>query len=263
MSLAAVALAAAVAATPAATLLDPAPADAMRPLATDRPTLTFSPLSVDAGHLQLETDVGVASFDGRTAGLTLFGSTLRAGLTDQTDLQVSFPTLGLSHDLVRGAGNDPTLGNFTARLKVNIFGNDGGAFAIGAVPFASFGTGPSTVGVIIPVFVALPADFTLGGQLGGEAIAQNSTETGNVVDAHFLTTVVLNHAVADGVNAYFECQADILTDVATAGTAYRLLGSSGASWLVTPYLQLDAGFRVPLTGVAPTLELFVGTSFRT
>ena len=242
----------------AATLLDPTPSDALRPLATDRPTLTFSPLSVDAGHLQLETDIAVGGFDGRTLGVTIFGSTLRAGLTDQTDLQVSFPTLGLQKDTRSDADATTAVGSFTLRLKANIFGNDGSAFALGVIPTATFGNGPSSVGVIVPLFVALPSDFGIGGMVQGEAIAN-----GAVVDGRVLTSVVLTHLVTDGVTGYFEAQGELVTDVAAASSTARLLGSSGVSWLVTPFMQLDAGFRVPLTGVGPVLELFVGTSFRT
>ena len=44
-----------------ACLLHPEPE--LRPLATDRPTLTFSPLTVDGGHLQLETDAILGAYD--------------------------------------------------------------------------------------------------------------------------------------------------------------------------------------------------------
>jgi hypothetical protein len=43
-------------------LWDPVPRDRMRPLTTDRPDLTESPISVDAGHVQAELDLVVATF---------------------------------------------------------------------------------------------------------------------------------------------------------------------------------------------------------
>lgn len=248
----------------AASLADPVPpppaATTTRPFATDRPTLTFAPTSVDAGHLQLETDALLVSYDGTAGGVTVGGSTLRVGLTPQTDLQVSFPTLtvGMS-DLWSSSSPSISRGGFALRLKWNLIGNDGGDFALGVLPVVAIdGNDVVSASVIVPMSVALPAEFTLGAMLQADVI-----KPGAAIDGRGLATVVLSHAIVDKVGGYFEAQADIRTDVAAgADLKAGLLGSAGAVWSVSDTVQLDAGLRVPLVGVNPTLEVFCGVSVK-
>jgi hypothetical protein len=243
----------------AASLIEPAATT--RPIATDRPTLTFAPTSVDAGHLQLETDALLVGYDGTAGGLTVGGSTLRVGLTSQTDLQVSFPTLTVGMSDLWSPSTSPSIsrGGFALRLKWNLIGNDGGDFALGVLPVVAIdGNDVVSASIIVPMSVALPADFTLGGMLQADVI-----KPGAVVDGRALATVVLSHPIVDAVGGYLETQADIRTDAA-AGAAFRtgLLGSAGVVWSVARLVQLDAGLRVPLVGVAPTLEVFAGVSVK-
>lgn len=257
MLLTACAFAAAVVATPEAAVSPPA----IRPIATDRPTLTFAPTSVDAGHLQLETDAVLVAWDGTAGAVSVGGSTLRVGLTPQTDLQVSFPTLSLSSpDLWDPSSSTSiTRGGFALRLKWNLVGNDGGAFALGVLPaLAISGDDVVSASVTVPVSVVVFDEFMLGAMVQGDVIKERA-----VVDSRALASVFLGHEVVAGVNGYFEARADIRT-VTAEGAVYRtnLLGSAGLLWPVTSLVQLDAGLRVPLVGVAPTLEVFTGVSVK-
>ena len=80
-------------------LFNPKPKDALRDLSTDRPDLTESPYTVDAGHVQWEIDLLNATYD-RTVnqGESLTnvsriwgGLNFKLGLLDQVDLQTIVP----------------------------------------------------------------------------------------------------------------------------------------------------------------------------
>ena len=243
-----------------ATLLSPA--TTVRPLTTDRPTLTFAPTSVDAGHLQLETDVLLGAYNGDDGSIAIGGSTLRVGLTSQTDLQLAFPTLVLGATGLWTSAASTSIsrgGAFAVRLKWNVIGNDGSGFALGVLPALAIDANDViTASVIFPISVALPADFTLGGMLQLDLI-----KPGDLIDGRGLITVVMSHPIVERVSGYFEAQADVRSNVGQGGIVTpNLLGSVGAAWLVADSVQLDAGMRVPLTGVAPTLEAFLGVSLR-
>ena len=77
-------------------LFNPVPKEKMRDFATDRPDRTESPITVDAGHFQIETDfivmnqdkTTVAGQEIKTSGFGVMVSNLKAGLTDNIDFQV-------------------------------------------------------------------------------------------------------------------------------------------------------------------------------
>src|SRR4051794_27837936 len=111
-------------------LFSPTPREAMREMATDRPDTTESPITVDAGHVQVEAEPASWTRD-REEGVTTtsFDATvnLKVGLDDRTDLQL---VLEPYHRVkVDGAGADSVddgIGDTTVRLKRNLWGDDGG-----------------------------------------------------------------------------------------------------------------------------------------
>ena len=65
----------------------------LRPLNADRPGVTESPITVDPGHLQFETDLvrlinSKPGKETRSRTLRLNAFAIRAGLTDHTEVQV-------------------------------------------------------------------------------------------------------------------------------------------------------------------------------
>ena len=76
----------------------PVPANRLRPLRPDRPGVSESPFTVDAGHVQLEVD-GLrlmrqpATADGQPAQRTWHAAfaTLKLGLSRRTDVQLELP----------------------------------------------------------------------------------------------------------------------------------------------------------------------------
>lgn len=251
-------------------LLHPVPQEELRDLTTDRPDLTESAITVDAGHLQLEMDFGVLAMDRATSNLdlTMVGVNLKIGLWDGADLQLVLPPMGMALNTkplaplgkrrpLRPVGNDALV-----RFKYNVVGNDGGDFALGVMPFAVVNLGgldPSVVvpleaGLIVPMGMDLPADFSVSSMVQLEANHDGPTwEPGAMVSAS-----VGHPLLVDEVGIYVESAALLEPSL----TDSRVLLSSGITWGITPDIQFDAGLRVPVFGWGGAYEGFSGISIR-
>ena len=96
-------------------LFHPTPDRLLRDLSTDRPGLTESPHTVDAGHFQIETDFVNASFDHDKSGggdvnsrnESYAGINCKIGLLNQVDLQTifNFHVIETSKDRITGLKN--------------------------------------------------------------------------------------------------------------------------------------------------------------
>src|SRR6266853_2018280 len=73
-------------------LLNPVPGDGLRPFCTDRPTKGTGPCTVDAGHLQIESDILNATIQddaGMETDTYLYTSpNFRLGITDAIDAEL-------------------------------------------------------------------------------------------------------------------------------------------------------------------------------
>ena len=76
-------------------LFHPVPGDEMRELSADRPDTTESPVTVDAGHVQIEASLFDWRRDGRDDVYTAMATNFKIGLTDCTiSRSFSIPTRG-------------------------------------------------------------------------------------------------------------------------------------------------------------------------
>lgn len=238
------------------TLLDPTPDSALRPLRTDRPDLTEGPYTVDAGHLQLESDLGVVGVEGAGAGLgvdvDVFSVNARVGVTDAVDVHVIVPVVG-----ARFVDGDAAarVGELVLRAKWNLFGNeDGSDLALALLPYLVVPAGYEvTGGLIVPVDVALPADLGLGAMVAVEAVRD-----GAALDAEVIVSASLAYDVGGGVGVYVE---GLASGVVLQGSG-EAWASAGTTFSVAPDVQLDAGARALVVGGAPRAEGFVGVSVR-
>ena len=117
----------------------------MRELTPDRPDKTESPYTVDAGHFQLEMDVVTftlnRSNDARIESWNVTTVNFKIGLLNNVDLQFIFDNYlyvrtedRQAHQMTTQSG----VGDITTRLKINLWGNDGGQTAFGVLPSSSF-----------------------------------------------------------------------------------------------------------------------------
>src|SRR5579862_8985048 len=82
------------------TLFDPVPDDLMRKFAPDRPTKGFSVRTIDAGHVEIETDLVNTTTSNSPGGVTHsiqgLDPTVKLGLTNWMDVEVQFNGLQYS-----------------------------------------------------------------------------------------------------------------------------------------------------------------------
>jgi hypothetical protein len=241
-------------------LFHPVPAEQMRELSTDRPDTTESPITVDAGHFQVETDLIVLVVDEEgavdTSGYELLPTNLKLGLLSWMDLQLVIEPY---HRIVsRGAGVrvvDDGYGATTARLKMNVWGNDGGTTAFALMPFVTYVDDGVDAGLIAPLGIALPYGFGSAVMLEGDLIRRENGERGLDMSA----SGTVSHDLVGPLAAYFE----LVVTLPTYDSSLSTLAIDGGLTLgLGDDAQLDAGTRLGAAGPIADIELFLGASAR-
>jgi len=251
-------------------LFDPVPDAGLRELTPDRPDKTESPYTLDAGHFQVEMDFANFTSD-RTDGNTtrawnLAPFNLKTGLFNNVDLQFVFDDYLHVHTDNRAAGTSITqsgIGDFTTRLKLNLWGNDGGQTAFAILPFVKFPTSTDHLGndaveggIIFPFSVKLPHDFELGLET---AVGFWRDDGDGDYHENFINSVTLGHAIVGNLSGYLEFFSDISTEARSSwvGTV-----DAGLELLVTKNVQLDCGCNFGVTHAADDFNPFAGITVR-
>src|SRR5688572_9385162 len=161
-------------------LFNPTPVALMREMSTDRPDKTESAYTVDAGHFQIESDLATYTYDHdtkdganrRVDAWAVAAINFKVGLLNNVDLQTVVETYNhiTIHDLAAGEKTRQSgFGDITSRIKINIWGNDGGTTALAVMPYVKFPTSQDDIGndsveggLIVPMAIELPQGFGLG-----------------------------------------------------------------------------------------------------
>jgi hypothetical protein len=229
----------------------------LRPLATDRPDTTESPYTIDRGHFQAEFDLARYTLDAGVSSYGFASSNLKMGITDFWEVQLVIDGLV---GVPTATGHEWGSGAMDLRTKFNLLGNDGGAVAIGVMPWMTFprvGTDEQMEGGMIGLLgIALPAEFATGFMIEADAV-QNQADS----DYHLelLHTWTVGHPIVGPLGAYVEAFGVYSTET---GAEYALSMDGGLTFAVTDYVQLDAGVVGGLTEVADDLSIFSGLSFK-
>lgn len=253
------------------TLFNRTPATQLRDLSTDRPDLTESPYTVDAGWWQIESDLVAYTRDHDKSGgadvkasaLSLVSLNVKVGLAHNLDLQTVIETYTRvrAHDRISGArARASGFGDITSRLKINFWGNDGGKTAFALMPFVKWptnrhGLGNNSVegGLIAPLALELPGGWGCGVMTEVDLV-RNETDTGYTAD--WVNTITFSRDLTDKLGFYVEL-ATTLTRGADLATF-----DGGFTYGVTEHLQLDCGANLGLTKATEDLTVFVGASLR-
>lgn len=250
------------------TLWNPTPDALLRDLAADRPDGTESPITVDAGRVQLETSFADYTRNddrgGKTRTLTLLDSNIKLGLFHNTDLQFAFGAYSEERTRTPGTGSQ-TLNGFTdidIRLKVNFWGNDGGETAFGVMPYLRFPSGTEvssdhTEGGFIAMYAWNAAEtWSLGFQIEVGFVHDAADDA---YDIEFGHTAVLGIDLGGPWGAFLEY---IGTASSDADTGYQAVFSCGLTFAADPHTQFDVGLRAGLTRAADDFNVFAGVTRR-
>lgn len=254
------------------TLFNPTPKELMRDFNTDRPTKSNVPYTVDAGHFQYEGDIFIYGFDNTTTPDTdnriwvIGNPTFKAGLTNWADLEVNFSAFNSISSTIRSASTTTTttgFGDTFTRLKINLFGNEGGGPAMALIPYGKWPTAPIGVGngyaeggLIAPLAVSLPLGFTT--ILMGEVdYLKNPVSPG--YRANFQSLINVNRTIVENVTGYAEIYANWPNSPDLKNT-YTL--DFAVAWTPRPNFQLDVGINIGLVPAAIPYQIYMGIAQR-
>lgn len=252
------------------TLFKATPAALMRELSPDRPDKTESPYTVDAGHCQLEMDFANYTYN-QSEGTTtkawnVAPFNVKVGLLNNVDLQFVFDNylnVRTENQTTGMATTQSGIGDFTTRLKINLWGDDGGKTAFALLPFLKFPTSTDNLGnnaveggVILPLAVKLPAGFDMGCET---AISFMQDVDDNRYHEEFINSITFDHGIIGRLSGYLEFFSDISTEhhAGWIGTV-----DTGLEFMLTENLQLDCGCNFGITRAADDFNPFAGITVR-
>lgn len=256
-------------------LFRPTPRALMRELSTDRPDKTESAYTVDAGHFQFEMDLVSYAHDRDKSGggdtstdaYAIAPVNLKIGLLNNVDLQVVIDIYNSvrEHDRMAGMVEKKSgFGDIATRLKVNLWGNDGGPTSLSMMPFVKFpsnqdGLGNDAVegGVIFPFAVELPAGW--GMTLMTEVDFPRDEPDDGSYHASFVNSVTFYHDICGKLGGYVEFYSEVSTE---EGSRWIGTVDLGFTYGLTDDIQLDAGVNIGVTDAADDINPFIGMSWR-
>jgi hypothetical protein len=250
-------------------LFNPMPESLMRDLSPDRPDVTESAYTVDAGHYELEMDFANFAYDkmdGTTTKAWDVGDfNIKAGLLNNVDIQLVYDNY-LNVHTEDSSGKSTTqsgFGDFTTRLKVNLWGDDGGKTAFALLPYVKFPTGTDNLGnnvveggVIFPLAVSLPYDFDLS--LETAVSLMKNDDNGGYHEA-FIASASLDHQIIGKLSGFVEFFSNFTTE-SHAGWVGTV--DTGLEYLVTKNIQLDCDCYFGVTPAAADFNPFCGITVR-
>ena len=252
--------------------LNPTPHHLMREMATDRPDKTESPYTVDAGHYQIEVSFLDYTYDKNNPDKTdtkvetfkITPINFKVGLCNNVDFQfVMEPHIAERTKADGEIQRKNGFGDIQTRLKINMWGNDGGSTALAIMPFVKFPTNQSNLGndaleggLIIPFAVKLPHDWDMGFMTEFDAKEDSAS---NDYHAEFINTITVGHEIIGDLNGYIEFFSSVSSEVKS-----KWIGTvdTGLTYAITNNIQLDMGVNIGITKSANDFNPFLGLSMR-
>lgn len=253
-------------------LFNPTPRHLMRDLSADRPDVTESPITVDAGHVQIELSFVDYRRDDRNSDSTkveawTFGATnIKIGLLNNVDIQFVFDAYVNEDTDDEAAGTSSSAQGFNdtqIRLKINLWGNDGGETAFGLMPFIQLPTGSDELssdhvegGLIVPFATELGDGWGLGLMAEIDWVFDEGDDD---YDTEFVHTAVVGHEIVDPLHGYLEYIGIVSSD---GDSDYQALIGTGLTYGLSADLVLDVGANFGLTRAAEDVNVFAGVTVR-
>lgn len=254
-------------------LFNPVPDADMRPFCTDRPTKGTGPCTVDAGHIQIESDIFNATLqnsDGVVTDTTVYTSpNFRLGITDNMDVEMNLsPFMEVTtHDHSTGRRTDISgFGDIFLRVKTNLVGNGSGDFSAAIDPYVKLPTAPLGIGngaveggLVVPLAFALSDTWSLS-VVPEIDVLRNALNNG--MHANGALSLGITRTISDEISLSAELWGD--ADGDPSGTVAQESLDVAGTWQppgITA-LQFDAGANIGLNANTPGLQLYAGVSHR-
>jgi hypothetical protein len=255
------------------TLFNPTPDADLRAFCTDRPTKSNGPCTVDAGRVQVESDVVNVTYDtsggADTTTVLYTNPTLKLGITNTLDLEASISPYETVTSKDRATGkttHGSGVGDLFLRAKLNLVGDDNGSVSVALDPFLKIPTAPLSVGngaveegLDVPIQFNLPDSWQLS--FGPEADGlKNALDNGQHLNIQL--PVSLSRPLSKTVTGFVELWAD--ENEEPSGHITQASFDLAAAWIPAkrPNFQLDGGVNLGLNNQTPGVQAYVGVSQR-
>ena len=254
-------------------LFDPVPDQSMRPFCTDRPTKGTGPCTIDAGHIQVESDIFNATFqneDGMVTDTYVYSSpNLKLGLTNSTDVEINLsPFVEVTtHDHATGRRTDVSgFGDIFLRVKTSLVGNGAGDFSAALDPYLKVPTAPLGVGngateggLVVPLAFTLSDVWSLS-VVPELDVLKNALDGGR--HAAGATALGITRTITSEVSASVELWGNIDGD--PSGTVKQSSFDIAGTWQPpgSTDLQFDIGANFGLNPNTPGAQIYAGVSHR-
>jgi len=248
-------------------LFNPVPKNSMREMETDRPDVTESPYTVDAGHFQYETDIVKLKKEKsdlqHSQTILINQANIKIGITNSTAIQIGFQSYGIQKEKDLSTGSSITakgMGDVSLRIKQNIIGNNNGNFALALLPYIKFPTSGYDDesrfegGLIVPMTYKLPGEWTLGFQVEVDRLKDKDQPA---MHTEFLQTLTISHPLLKGIDGIaetyytYDFKSHEISNFINAAIQLEVIKD----------FKLDAGLNYGLQHHADK-QYFIGASFR-
>lgn len=255
------------------TLFNPTPANCLREFDPDRPDVTDSPFTVDAGHIQFES--GLFSYalsrpdrEGVvTEEFDILDTNIRLGITNYAEIDLDVPPLDIEHTrfpISRFNTWKSGPGPLELQAKFNFFGNDNfekpGSLALGLIPRLDIPTviGGDHVegGLAVPFAIRLSEKAELEMMTEYDII---HNEEGSGYHVEYLNSASLSYDWTEKLSTYYEVATLFGTQNALGGIVTLdtgVLYKFGHDW------QFDVGFNFGVTRASDRVDATIGLSKR-
>ena len=197
------------------TIFKPLPKSLLREdMETDRPNVTESPYTVEAGHFQYEADIlnyeKLHTEESVQRTWLINQANLKLGLFKNTALQLKIQSYGRQSSTDLASGEKQTgsgFGDITLRIKQNLYGNYNGSFSIAVMPYVKFPTNRYSdnksyeEGLMVPMVVKLPQDWKIGMMVEGDRLKDDETEG---MHTELLQSLTISHVLFKKLEVFGE-----------------------------------------------------------
>ena len=242
-------------------LFHPTPKKFMRGFNTDRPDVTESAYTLDAGHFQVETDLFKTERyhinNVKTFNNFFNAANLKLGFLRSLDLQLVVRTLSVSK-IKNGiiVSKESGFGGLTLRAKQNLWGNDHGKSALSVLPFIDIPTKAAekiSCGIVFPFALSLKG-WNFGSQIETD-FEGNQAE--NNYHINFLASATTSHSLLKLLDFFIE--GVITRNGETSICEYFI--NCGPVYSFSENVNMDCGLYYGLKEIS-SKTYFIGLSFR-